>query len=162
MTDNENNEKQAAPAQDAFTVSVSVTFTKEHMFNMLTNGIEGGIGRWACLEEMVEPTEWKWLSEPGHHYYADYVLNPGGALVFSFAYASDDEEAAERYRLDWAAVQRGLEVLVKESPYHFSHIMHDIPFSDGGENTDNNDGILCDAITGDALIQCALLGHIDF
>jgi hypothetical protein len=151
MTTQENNEKQAVPAQALpVTFDVTTKLTKENISGVLCSAIEGGIGYWACIEEVVEPHAWTFTSEEGHHHYQDYPLNEGGALVFSIEDPSDVAEAVKRLRLDWAAIQTGLQIMCEKYPFHFCHIVED---NDG-------DGCTSDAETGDVLVQCALLGGI--
>lgn len=64
----------------------------------------------------------------------------GGAILMQDKYGDSDEV----YRLDRAALQRGLTIMAEKYPFHASNFIN--------ENED--------VITGTVFIQCALLGDI--
>jgi hypothetical protein len=70
----------------------------------------------------------------------DLPFIEGAAVLLRDKYGDSDKV----YRLDRAALQRGLDVMAKESPYQTSEFLN--------ENED--------VITGTVFVQCALLGEI--
>lgn len=71
-------------------------------------------------------------------YLADYAINPGCVVVLK------DKDSGKLYNLDRAAVNNGLAIFAAESPKCFADFMR-------GHG---------DAITGDAFVQCCVLGKV--
>ena len=111
---------------------VTITVSDQQLAAALCNGCEGGT-----------TTEWAELNS--------YTLNTSGVYDYegvaagSCSWDLGDLEDDVTLTLDREALQRGLQVLAEKYPSKFVEIL------------DENK---CDADTGDALIQCSLLGDI--
>lgn len=143
----------AADAAASFvrvTFKAQVTIPMELVSHALSAGLDGdvGISYWGHTSRKGKPTVWLFTSDPertatsGQHWGFDYPLNPGGCLYIVDDLSDDDGVLT----LDSAAVQKGLTVLAEKYPWHLADIM-----------ADN-----ADATTGDVLVQCALLGDIEY
>lgn len=123
-----------------FTATFKITL--EQISDTLCSALEGGSNYWYFIEEAISPCRWFYSSHdnPNKHYYQDYALNPGGALIIS------DEEEGEKYRLDLQAIQRGLQALAEKYP----HRLAEMKFDEG------------DAETGDVFLQCCLFGDVTY
>lgn len=123
--------------------TVTQTLTNQQISDVLCSALEGGANYWYRLAECLTPTTWEFESEPNSengHYAQDYPLNPGGALLI--VDEQDDDDGV--LTLDWDAIQKGLAILAEKYPRHLADIL--------AENAD--------ADTGDALLQCCLLGDV--
>lgn len=116
---------------------------RSRVADLLCTGLEQGSGYWATradydpppscdLNELAE--EWRDEVYPHIH----YPLFPGGAVIL------EDDLTRKRYRLDWEACVRGLQIMQEKYPRHFAHWVAEED----------------DAETGDVFIQCATLGEI--
>ena len=129
-----------------FQVEVTHKFTTEQIDDLLTCAFEGGSNYWYCIKRVVEPTEITYKTsvfEDGISYLTP-VLNPGGALVIIDKI--DDYETAKEYFLNLETIQKGLDLMAKEYPYHMKNFIE--------ENED--------AETGDVFLQLCLFGEIVF
>jgi len=98
-------------------------------------GLEGGTGYWAQID-----------NEHGPDYHADKCEEiTAGRGYLRILELAEGEETAKAYKLDRAALLRGVEIMARDYSRHFA----DMTASEG-----------CDAETGDVLLQCALLGKI--
>lgn len=141
------------------TVTVPVEIDFEKVYNALCSGLEGGINYWAMIGDYVEPKAiWHGKGEADTFPHVDYPMSEGGAITvwehqkeldpdFEESEDGDETDNWPSYRLDLAAIARGVAILARESPYQFGLLISE----NGG-----------DADTGDALIQCALLGEIRY
>ena len=111
---------------------VTLTVSDEQLAEALCNGMEGGIHYWAQLNSYT-------VNAQGLY---DYE---GVAAGTCSSWELGDLESDETLTLDREALQRGLQILAKRYPWKLAELL------------DENK---CDAETGDALIQCALLGDI--
>lgn len=97
---------------------------------VLCNALEGGTGYWAQID-----------NEKGPDYHADKcdeIAAGRGHLMI------EDTETGKRYKLDRAALARGVAAMAKDQAKHYADM------------TSEND----DATTGDVLLQCCLLGEV--
>lgn len=123
-----------------FQVEVTHKFTAEQIDDLLTCAFEGGSNYWYCIKRTVEPTEITYKIQS----YLTPALNPGGSLVI--VDREDDHETAKEYFLNLETIQKGLELMAKEYPYHMKNFIE--------ENED--------AETGDVFLQLCLFGEIVF
>lgn len=122
--------------------------TRERVGDVLCTALDVSYGSsytWCRVVKRIQPTSWEFSIEPGEekdflHYREDYPLNPGGALIL----VDTIDEDHPRYTLDLEAIKRGLDIMAELCAEHFADIVN--------ENED--------AITGNVLVQCALLGDI--
>jgi hypothetical protein len=122
-----------------FTVQTSIT--AERLNDLLTCAFEGGSGYWVSISGVVDPSSWeaKFDNSPEDRPYPqDYPFNPGGAVILC------DDEEDKSYRLDTAALQRGLDTMAKDHPQHLADFL--------AENED--------AETGDVFLQCCIFGEV--
>lgn len=119
---------KAAP--QPFVVKISHNLGIHTVANVLVSALEGGTGYWAQIN-----------NEKGPNYDADICERIAAGDAFLLI---TDTDTNKEYRLNRAAVARGLAVMVRDYPAEISDIVHE------------ND----DASTGDTLLQCALLGEV--
>ena len=132
-------------------IDVITTLSIDRIRSLLITGIESGsygsfivvgydTGDWKVEPHIVsvEPDK----SWPGYAYWP--TLEGCAAILQDKYELQDGNEDTPELRLDLDAIKRGLQLLSDKYPYHFSDII-------------TNDD---DVLTGDALIQCALLGDI--
>ena len=143
------NNVETKPTMETFLVSFNMP--QKRVWDLLCCGMESGsygsftiVGYEAMVEvEAATPEEAaekaSGFAGYGLYPYIDTPFN-GGTVLMKDKYG-DKEEV---YRLDREALQRGLKVMGEKYP----HLM--------GDFINENE----DAITGDAFIQCALLGEI--
>jgi hypothetical protein len=137
-------------AEDGFIVKH--TITDDSIRNLLINAFEGGSNYWYMIERYdygsLGPEDFK---QGGPHFNDEYErmdhyllpFVPGTGLVISNRQAEEPEDVTE-YRLDRAAIQKGLEVMKEKFPHHWRDFI--------GEDDD--------AITADVFLQCALMGDV--
>jgi len=127
-------------------MQINLEVSPENIANLLCSAFEGGVGYWCRIMHDVEPEEAvenNLLKD--FPYYCSYPLQ-GGAVVCR---RDDDEETDEKYTpltLNGEAIKRGLEILASKYPQHFADFMKDN----------------YDASTGDAFVQCCLLGGCEY
>ena len=133
----------------ASTSKVCVEVDDQKIQDQLCSAFEGGSNYWYFIEESINPTETRYLSD---------VPTAGGFLVITAMergpYSLDLDEglldldkcAMLPAVLDRKACERGLQVMAVSYPKHFADVV-------------NEDG---DATTGDVFLQCALYGEVIF
>ena len=130
------------------TLTVTQTFTKNRIADLLTSALEGGSNYWYCIdkEQSVEPPEIDPVLMPGEStfFHLHWPLSDGGSVCF-FDRETDEDER-EHWYLDLAAIARGLQVMADEHPGHLADFANE------------ND----DAETGDVFLQCCLFGELVF
>ncbi len=111
----------------------------------ICSGIEGGINYW-CRSYRYEATEEQVhaaraaTDDTVSCFWKYFLPVYGGTLIFK-----DDERGGAEYRLDRAALERGIAVIAEKYPHHLGGVV------DAGSG---------DATTGDVLIQCAIFGEL--
>lgn len=150
----------APPPLGDFDVTQRVT--RSQVANLLCSAFEGGSNYWYEITKFIEPPKRVWSSDvasccdgDGHITYTafgtcainytwyspiDTPLNPGGALII----VSLEIDGAKSWRLDEAAIVKGLGIMAKDHPRHFGYVT--------SENAD--------ATTGDVFLQCCLFGKV--
>lgn len=129
-------------------MKVTIDIHEKDIANLLCSGMEGGINYWARIEDYVEPTnkpiaycDWDYKEEEKTIYkHIDYPLNEGGAVLIKDI---ECHTPGQVYRLDKAAILKGLNIMAEKHARHFSDFMN------GGG----------DATTGDVFIQCCIFGE---
>lgn len=114
-------------------IDVVITFhlSEGTFHNLVTSAIEGGFNQWARIDIGEHQLGWR-------NYFT---------AKFTVIEDSDEKAGAikgQTYELSLDKLKSGLQVLATKYPHHFNDIVK--------ENSD--------AITGDALVQCALFGDI--
>lgn len=131
--------------------TISVTITKEidldSISSLLCSAFEGGSNYWYEIDQFVKPETFSFLTEAGEdnpqiYKHLDYPLNEGGAVIISVP----EDDDGKKYTLDLNAVKKGLKVMAKDYPRHFTDFVKE------------ND----DACTGDVFLQCCLFGEVIF
>lgn len=110
--------------------------------SLLCSAFEGGSSYWASLVDVKEPKEWIY-QEFDSPYAHEYPVNPGGRVIIRDM-EHDGDEDEKVYTLDNKAIQRGLDVMARDYPRHWSDFRKED----------------YDACTGDVLLQCCLFGDI--
>jgi hypothetical protein len=142
------------------TVAVPLFVPLERLGDLLTSGLEGGIGYWATITKYHkpegDPSTWEYRSSRDSDVFPhiDYPMNRGGYIILENRLAEDDEP--KHHKLDREALERGLTVMAhgglgqdeKQPDKHWRHHFANFWKEEG------------DAITGDVLIQCSVLGDI--
>jgi len=86
--------------------------------------------------------------EGGSHYWSSGDRRPytidGDTLRLPVTVFEEDDFQKTPHTLDFAAIQRGFQVMAEKYPWHLAHFLE--------ENED--------AETGDVFLQCAVLGEI--
>lgn len=136
----------AADKKPMLTVPCTVDVPLGRFGDLIVCAYEGGMTRqWAREEKRVKPPKFDVLSSPDLGViYADYPLNPGGALVLSNYNAEAEGDKKRRGTLNLRSVKRGAQVMAKKYPRHWADFI--------AENDD--------AITGDVFVQCCLFGEV--
>lgn len=140
-----------------FIIETKTELTDELIAGVLVSAFEGGIGYWACIEQVtfrVAPqsdlTEPGWLmvGDEGHPSYIAGSLLPGGDVAISDTEDDQNAEAHPKlYHINREAVSRGLHLMANgEFRQHFNDIIKEI----------------YDATTGDILIQLAVFGEVKY
>lgn len=119
------------------------TMTDDQIRNMLVGAREGGINYW-CHGINVEGSPPP-LTPDEEKEWGDYpaYTTPVGESGFWLVYRDDE---AKPYRLDRAAIDRGVQVMRDRYTRHWDDLH--------GENDD--------ATTADVFVQCALFGEVIF
>ena len=123
---------------------------KKRLADLLCNGLE--CGSYATFgvdtEGYVAPKPedlFKLDPEDQHVYrHIQYPMSKGGSASLYCRYDEEEGEEDRRFTLDLPALKRGLAILSLDYPRVFADWVKE------------ND----DALTGDALLQCALLGEV--
>lgn len=122
-------------------IQVTIGIDPQCIANLLTHAFDGG-SDWCSIHANVEPELWTFEGDgpTPEHYDEYYPLNKGGATLIS----SDlDYEKYGIMRLDYEAIQRGIQIMAEKEPYQFYRMQS------------RND----DAGTGDTFLQCCLFGE---
>lgn len=124
------------PISDAalFTVAVKKELSAKRVSGLLCTAFEGGSNYWYLIEDFENPDN---VPVEFRHVELPFV---GGAVLVSVP----DDGDGKVYRLDRAAVERGLAVMAEKYPRHLLDFIEE------------ND----DADTGDVFLQCALFGEV--
>lgn len=119
------------------------------IIGLLCSAFEGGSNYWYFIErtELAGDLKEEDFHEGGkmqlpdqYWHWAELIpLVPGCALIIT----DKESDGKEEYRLDRAALERGLQVMSDKYPHHFGDFMSE------------ND----DAITADVYLQCCLFGE---
>lgn len=119
-------------------IKIEIEISDERIGDLLCCAMEGGIGYWATIIDYENPDEVK--VEFAHN---ELPLTERGAVVLTESNDGplDDQP---RWRLDRAAVERGLRLLAEKYPGHWAEFL-----------TENED-----ADTGDVFVQLAVLGEL--
>jgi hypothetical protein len=130
----------------SFSVTVKKEISASRIVNLLCTAFDGGFGSWGRYETHMPPEpDWSWgegTPEETEKDWADvrkvYVASMCGGHVTMY----DMEDDEKPYRLDKAALHRGMRIFAEKYPKHFSDFIN------------YND----DAITGDVYLQCCIFG----
>lgn len=146
MSPNPNETISYTDHDKGITLSVPLTVKNSYLWYLLVTAFESGsegTGSWAQITGYTIPTTLiqydASMTKPVK--YADYPLSPGGAVLLA-----DNEDEDVKFTLDYAAIERGLKVMCEKYPKHWKDLIED-----------NHD-----AITADVLVQCALLGEVQY
>jgi hypothetical protein len=125
-------------------VVVKTKVPMRRVADLLCAGFEGGIGYWAVITGYVKPEDFggqrRRFMGGETPKYIDYPLSPCGAVLIEEVENDDHVQL----RLDYPAVERGLEIMQDKYPRHFGNWLSEDD----------------DATTGDVFIQCCLFGKI--
>ena len=124
---------------------INVTLGPAELANNLCSARESshGIQHW-CSHIHVEYGE---FTPHGRDLHAMYMAPlTDGAWVLCDRYAEDEIGVPEEYRLDRAAIERGVQVIAEKYPEFLGALA----------------GFAQDARTGDALVQCSIFGEIRY
>jgi hypothetical protein len=125
-------------------INVGVDISIRRIQDVICSGLEAGVYYWAVIKSYEDPEEMQYQMFPDRVYpHIDYPVNKGGAVILSEFY---DEVEIDEHRLDLPAIKHGLQLMAKDYPEHLCDILN--------ENED--------AITGDILIQLAVLGEVRY
>lgn len=129
-------------------ITIKQEISEKRISDLLCSALEGGSNYWYMVEEIISPKSWDanfCLCGPGQeHFYSDYPVNVGGALIISIKDPENAEEKKARYTLDKSAIERGLQIMAKNFGGHFGDFMAEQD----------------DAETGDVFLQCCLFGKL--
>ena len=126
-----------------------LSHSTKRMMDLVCCGMEsGGYGSF-IIEQFVTPREMSVkmddfcseLSEKRVYKHVDYPFNEGGAVVLQDKYGDEPDKF---YNLNRESLAKGMQILFEKYPHLYGQWM--------SENED--------AITGDAFIQCCVLGDI--
>lgn len=135
---------------------------KKRLCDLLCGGLESGPYGSFIITGYVEPKKMEFRTHEEQVFrHLDYPMNAGGAVLMQDKYCesgecdetySRDPDTGEQvtlpgdhtFRLDLPALKRGLAILSLDYPRVYADWIKE------------ND----DALTGDALVQCALLGEV--
>lgn len=123
-----------------FDVQTSVTISKERIETLIISAVElGAISYWGRFDGFDNPND----APMGRPLYIDCPFKDE-EFALLVTELEDDGSTIDRHRLDRKAIQRGLDLMAKNYPRHFTDLME--------ENDDTE--------TADVFIQLALLGEI--
>lgn len=134
---------------------VQSSFDDDKVRNLLCCAFEGGSNYWYVIvkyeypegREAVDYAEGGGAQDPKMYWHRAELLptHEGGAVIIR-SVDNDEINGAKQWRLDWAALKRGLDVMSTKYPRHFANFV-----------ADNED-----ADTGDVFLQCCLFGEVVF
>ena len=130
-------------------VTIKTEASDKTLRGLLCSALEGGSNYWYMIEReelaagltFADFREGGKMTDPAE-YWHPYEIIPfvdGCALIIG-----DKEQPGKTFRLDKAALRKGIEVMAKKFPRHFADVINE------------ND----DADTGDVFLQCCLFGDI--
>jgi hypothetical protein len=109
--------------------------------DLLCCAFEGGSNYWYVITEFHPPKKLTFRTDDKRLFcHIDYPLNEGGYVMVR----SLEEAVFNTYKLDLAAIQRGLQVMADKFSLHYADAL-------------NEDG---DAVTGDVFLQCCIFGDV--
>jgi hypothetical protein len=121
-------------------VGVNVEVSDERIADLITSAMEGGTGYWCTIIDYENPDK-----EEVEFKHIELPLTTRGAVILRLDLEPVEEAGDEnRWRLDRAAVERGLKLMAAKHPRHWADFISE------------ND----DATTADVFLQCALLGEV--
>lgn len=132
--------------------TIKTEVSDETLRGLLCSAFEGGSNYWymQTRSEFPAGVEYEDFREGGKFTLKDYwhplELIPfvEGCTLIITTEAAGDEGDNKEYRLDRAALMRGIQIMAEKCPRHFANVV--------GENDD--------AETGDVYLQCCLFGEI--
>jgi len=125
------------------TFSVRTPVDPNRIADLLCSAFDGGVGYWVSFRTyMPKEPDWSWCKDKSQWESVRkcYVASLCGGHVKITDLLDDDKV----YKLDRAALIRGLEVMSSKYPWHFMNFI----------NEDD------DAETGDVYLQCCVLGDV--
>ncbi len=138
------------------TFKITEAVPVQRVYDMLVSAFEGGSNYWYMLEERIEPpmpytfTDKMWNdkreADPTWIHSLEIPFNEGGALLLSDEQADEPRitEAKDFFRLDSAALEKGLQTMARDHREHYADFLKE------------ND----DAITADVFLQCCVFGDV--
>ncbi len=127
-------------------MEAKLQITKEQIANLLCSAFEGGSNYWYMIVRHIEPTTRERFTGLDHYYpHIDHPLSPGGAIVIE-TLEKDEINGQKEWTLDYAACEKGLQVMAEKYPSHFADFIQEEE----------------DATTGDVYLQCCLFGEVVF
>jgi hypothetical protein len=132
-------------------LKAQVTVSDEMIHGALCCAFEGGTGYWCRIDDydLAEGLTLEDFHEGGKMQNGEIYWHPSqlipmaeGCAVICCEHAGPEEP---KHRLDRAAIERGLQVMADKYPEHFTDLLN---------------WRRCDADTGDAFLQCCLLGEL--
>lgn len=146
-------EAQSLPDEDASperfrpqTVSIENDVALVQVAYLLACAFEGGSSYWCRIVDYREPAEPE-SHLPGHdrvYPHVDYPLCDGGAVICRVTSDGQSDTDYKPLTLDRDAIERGLKTMAVKSPHEWAR------FLDRAQDAD----------TGDAFLQCCLLGDL--
>lgn len=121
------------------TAKIELALTEEDIETIIVNGLEGGIGYWAGLDNTGEAWEAIPKDEPYSTWATKILLEGGTVKLYDVEDAEDDTD----WTLTLDKIIKGFELNYKERP-------HDNDIENG------------DATTYDCIIQYAIFGEVVF
>jgi len=121
-------------------MKVQIEVTDQMIADVLTSGLEGGVGYWSQIQKHIKPKSLDFRIDKEHVFeHIDFPMNKGGAIVLK------DLESNKNYTLTLPKLRRAVKLMASgKYKHHFNDMIN--------ENSD--------AITGDVLIQLAVLGDV--
>lgn len=126
-------------------IKVTKELTTEQIGDLLCSALEGGSNYWYMITQAHRPAAWP---KGESHFMHEYPLTEDGYLLITDEVGGTDEQREipdnKPFKLDLAAIKRGLEIMGTDFVQHFADAM-----------TDNGD-----AETGDVFLQCCVFGKL--
>lgn len=124
-------------------MDITISIAEAQIWDLLVTAFEGGISYWGSIEDYeVAPPGTFTPREGKVCKYADYPLSSVGTVIIR------DHKTPENnfLKLNRAAIERGLKVMVEKYPWHFGTFLR-------------GNG---DVETADVFIQCCAFGEIRY
>ena len=129
--------------------TIKTRVTDKTLRGLLCSALEGGSNYWYMVEKYEfaaglsydDFREGGRMQDPAEYWHPCEIIPfaDGCALVIG-----DKEEPGKTYRLDKAALHKGIQIMAEKFPRHFADVVNE------------ND----DADTGDVYLQCCLFGDV--